>query len=262
MSAPVQPSLGASTGNRKWFYEVNTGTTGAPVWTVVGGIRSAQFQPDAPNWVENTDQQGQGFKSENKTGATWSGALTIDRKVRQSDPTQYDVGQEWLRTHAIAKFGTSNTIEVRVCEFDTNDPTGVASPRIEAYHGFCGVAWVPSGGDQLADDEVQVTLNGQGKLDLISHPYPGTAVVPVIDSATPLAGSTAGGTSVVIHGRGFAGTVATTGVKFGTTNSPSWSVLSDDTIAAVAPAHAAGAVAIVVTNATGPSTTGPNFVYS
>jgi hypothetical protein len=262
MSAPLFPSLGPSTVNRKWMYEINTNTLAAPVFTVLGGVLNAQFQPDTPNWVNNTDQEGKGFQSQNKTGATWSGDITVDRKIGKTDPTTYDVAQEYLRTHAIGKFGPLNTVEIRVYEYDPSDPTGVSSPRIEAYHGFCGVSWVPAGGDMLADDEVKITLNGQGQLDIIAHPYAAAPAVPVIDSATPLALPAAGGTLVVIHGRGFTGTVPTTGVKFIGTNATSWVVQDDHTIVATAPAHAAGSGAIVVTNATGPSTTGPVVTYS
>lgn len=175
MTTPTIPQLGPSTVNRKWLYEVNTGTDGAPTWAPIGGVTNSAFKPDDPNWVENSDQGGQGFKSQNKTGATWSGALTLERKVGQSDPLSYDVGQEFLRTHAIGKFGTANTVELRVYEWYPDDPTGAVTPRVEAYHGFAGVSWEPQGGDMYADDTVNVTLNGQGKLDIITHPFPKTA---------------------------------------------------------------------------------------
>jgi len=172
MSSPTIPTLGPSTVNRKWMYEVNTTPSGSATYVPIGGVMNSQFQPDTPNWVDNTDQAGQGFQSQNKTGATWSGSLTVDRKVGSSDPTTYDVGQEYLRTHAIGKFGTSNTVEIRVYEWYPEDPTGASTPRVEAYHGKCGVSWVPAGGDMMADDTVAVTLNGQGKLDIIDHPFP------------------------------------------------------------------------------------------
>ena len=109
-------------------------------------------------------------------------------------------------------------------------------------------------------DAVSVKLIGQGRRTLITHPDT-VASVPAIYSFTPITGPAAGGTLVDIKGAGFTGTVAVTGVKFGATSATSWVVDSDGTIVAVAPAHAAGAVAIVVTNATGPSTTGPNYTY-
>jgi hypothetical protein len=66
---------------------------------------------------------------------------------------------------------------------------------------------------------------------------------------------------VEIKGVGFSGTVATTGVKFAGTNATSWVVVDDHTLVATSPAHAAGAGPIVVTNATGPSTTGGSYTF-
>lgn len=86
--------------------------------------------------------------------------------------------------------------------------------------------------------------------------------IPVITSASPLALPVAGGTMVRILGRGFTGTLATTGVKFAGTNATSWTVWSDGEIVAIAPAHAAGTGPIVVTNAVGASTTGPTVTYA
>ena len=111
-----------------------------------------------------------------------------------------------------------------------------------------------------AIDAVSITLTGQGKRTIITHPDTVSAV-PVIYSIAPTTGPAAGGTMVEISGTGFTGTVPTTGVKFGGTNATSWVVINDDTIVAIAPAHVAGAVSIVVTNATGPSTTGGSFTY-
>lgn len=88
------------------------------------------------------------------------------------------------------------------------------------------------------------------------------ATVPTISGASTLALGTAGGTLVEINGRGFTGTVVTTGVKFAGTNATAWHVVSDSVIVAEAPAHSAGSGPIVVTNAVGASTDGPTVVYS
>lgn len=264
MSAPVLPSSGAATVNRKWVYEFNTSNNpSAPTWTVIGAVKNSQFQPDAPNWVSDTKQSGKGFESSTKTGATWSGTLTVGRNPTLADPTQYDPAQEFIRTHSIGVFGPGNTIQVRVSEYDPNDPNGLVSPRVEAYTGFCGVSWVPQGGDMLAEDDVQITLTGQDALSIITHPYPAAATVPVISAVSPNTGLlAAGGGGFEILGHGFTGTVVTTGVKFGGTNATSWTVISDSKIIGVYPAHAAGSgVVVLVTNATGPSVGGPTVQY-
>lgn len=262
MTSPSIPVLGAATLNRKWVFEFNTGTLGSPVYAVCGGVTDSQLKQDEANWVEDTDQAGQGFKSSTKTGATWSGDITIARKVTGADATLYDPVQEFLRLKAIGKFGPANTVQVRICEYDPNDPNGLVTPRVEAYSGFCGVGWAPAGGNMLAEDNVAITLSGQGRLIPITHPYPKVPVVPVITSATPLALGTAGGTLVSIFGAGLSGAVATTGVKFAGTNATAWVNVGDNEIVAQAPAHSAGSGPIVVTNTVGASTTGPTVVYS
>jgi len=172
-TAPTIPVLGASTVNRNWFYEFNTGTPDVPVWTCAGGVTNTQFQPSTGNWVDNTDQAGKGAQSSNKSGYTWSGDISFERKTKQDEPTAYDDGQEFLRLAAL-KIGPANTVEMRVFEYDPDDPDGTSSPRVEAYHGFAGVDWVPDGGDMMADNTVKASLKGQGALDIISHPYPGS----------------------------------------------------------------------------------------
>ncbi len=258
MAVPTIPTLAAPTLNRQYIYEVNTGTTGAPIWTCVGGVHDSQFQPDTPNMVTDTDQAGRGFLSSTKTGATWQADLTLIRRVGV-DPTTYDVGQEFLRAHAVGKFGPQNTIQVRISEFDPNDADGVATPRIEAYTGSTSVAWVPQGGDMLAENLVKATLMGQGQLLPIAHPYPATPAVPLITSVTPTALAAAGGQLVTIKGAGFTGT---TGITFATTAATVYTVEGDGSIVVVSPAHTAGSGPVVVTNATGPSTTGVTVTYS
>jgi len=86
------------------------------------------------------------------------------------------------------------------------------------------------------------------------------AVLPSLTSVTPHAGSTAGGTHVTVTGHGFTGA---TSVKFGATSATSFTVVGDKKITAVAPAHPAGVVHIVVTNPDGKNPTGTSdrFTY-
>src|SRR5437016_13781897 len=80
--------------------------------------------------------------------------------------------------------------------------------------------------------------------------YAGCSPV-VVTSVTPNTGPTAGGTAVTIGGSGF---LATTSVTFGGTAATSVVVVNNNTITAVTPAHAAGAVNVVVTNCSGSGT--------
>lgn len=172
MTAPVYPDLAATTVNRKWILEVNTADTGEATYTMVGGVTDFQPVADDANWVDDSDFTNGGFQSQVKTSTAWSATCTVRRAPTSDDATVYDVGQEALRTRAIGKFGNDNRAEVRFYEYDPSDPTGANSPRVEAYHGFAGVGWAEQGGAYNAISTVQVTLTGQGRLDIIEHPFP------------------------------------------------------------------------------------------
>lgn len=87
------------------------------------------------------------------------------------------------------------------------------------------------------------------------------ASAATIDTVSPAAGLAAGGLAVTITGTGFAGV---RGATFGGTAAPSGSfkVVSDTKITCVTPAHAAGAVAVVVQDASGDVTKANGFTYS
>lgn len=83
---------------------------------------------------------------------------------------------------------------------------------------------------------------------------------PAISSVTPAFGPTAGGTLVTIAGSGFQTGAS---VTFGGSAASSVNTLSAATITALTPAHAAGAVNVVVTNPDAQSATLVNgFVYA
>ena len=83
---------------------------------------------------------------------------------------------------------------------------------------------------------------------------------PTVTSISPTSGTTAGGTSVTITGTGFASGAS---VIFGTTAATNVVVVSSTSITADAPAHAAGAVNVVVTNTDSQSGTLPSgYTYN
>ena len=89
---------------------------------------------------------------------------------------------------------------------------------------------------------------------------PNTA--PIISGISPNSGPTAGGTSVTISGSGFATGAA---VTFGGTSATNVTVAGSTTITATTPAHASGAVNVVVTNpdaTSGTSTGGYTYTAS
>jgi peptidoglycan hydrolase-like protein with peptidoglycan-binding domain len=111
------------------------------------------------------------------------------------------------------------------------------------------IAWYAgnSTGDYITVDAVDVA----GAL---------TYAAPVITSLSPASSWTGGGQSVVIAGTGFTGTSA---VTFGGVPAAGYTLNSATKIAAIAPAHAAGAVQVQVTAQGGPTanTAADDFTY-
>jgi hypothetical protein len=163
MPATVKVPLGASTTNRKWYVDVNTGTDAAPVWVGVFGI--TDFKPSIEATMQDdSDYDSEGYKSETKTAEAWSLEMKLARKVTAASSTAYDPGQEHIRSKAIGKMGPANQVKVRFYEME---PSG---PRIQAYKGNAAADWSPEGGEMDALDIVSVKLVGQGKLEAITHP--------------------------------------------------------------------------------------------
>jgi IPT/TIG domain-containing protein/PASTA domain-containing protein len=82
---------------------------------------------------------------------------------------------------------------------------------------------------------------------------------PGVSAISPTSGSTAGGTSVLISGHDFTGATA---VTFGGTPATSFSVLSESTITAMSPAHAAGDAAVSVTTLAGSANAPTPFTFA
>jgi hypothetical protein len=81
---------------------------------------------------------------------------------------------------------------------------------------------------------------------------------PTIASLVPSIGPTSGGTAVLITGTDLEGATA---VSFGSSAAPSFAVDSETQLTAIAPAGAAGPVAISVTTPAGSATSGGQFTY-
>jgi len=83
---------------------------------------------------------------------------------------------------------------------------------------------------------------------------PGYTPVPRVTAVSVAQGPAAGGTAVTVTGTGF---TAATAVSFGSVPAASFTVTSDTSITAVAPAVPPGTVDVTVTSAGGTDTTGP-----
>lgn len=93
----------------------------------------------------------------------------------------------------------------------------------------------------------------------IAAPTLDTPSAPVVSSLSDTGGTTAGGEIIRVTGY-FPGTI--TGVTVGGTAATDWELESINMLALITPAHAAGASQVVVTNATGSSTTGAFSTYT
>lgn len=83
--------------------------------------------------------------------------------------------------------------------------------------------------------------------------------VPTLSSVSPDNGPVAGGTSVTLTGTNF---TDVTGVTFGGDAATNVSVVSDTSITCDTPAHAAGAVSVLATNADGSNTANSAYTYN
>ena len=254
MASTTKVPLGASTLQRKWYIDVNTGTYASPVWTGVFGVEEFKYAVE-PTLQDDGDYDNFGFKSSSVTAQGWQIELKVARKVQVASAVDYDIGQEKLRVTSIL-MGNSNRVDIRWYEVT---PSG---PKVEAYRGWAAVSWTPDGGAMDALDTVSVTLTGQGAPVAQTHPDGAPTAIPIVYSATPNTAAAAGGSLCTLSGIRFTGTVVTTGVKMGVTNWTSWVVLSDNCIVGVVPAKTAASYEVIVTNATGASTGGPSVVYS
>jgi hypothetical protein len=259
MASVPRVALGGDTLNRKWWIDYNNGTHASPSWIPVSGV--LDFQPVlAPVVQDDSDFDSGGYKSNVVTALDWSCTLKVARKATAASATIYDPGQEAIRA-AANNTGAANSVEIRWYEMNVDSTGAVVGPKVEAWQGYAVVSWGEDGGAMDALDSASVTMNGRGARTAITHPE-SVAAVPTVTALSTNAGAAAGGTLVMLTGTGFTGTVATTGVKFGATNAPTWAVVSDNVIWVVAPAHVAAAVNVVVTNATGPSISTATFTYS
>ncbi len=103
---------------------------------------------------------------------------------------------------------------------------------------------------------VRVTNGTAQKVYTVNITY--TPPAPTLTSVAPATGSTLGGTSVTLTGTNFTGA---TGVTFGGTAATAFTVDSATQITATTPAHAAGAVSVIVTTPGGSNAANTLFTY-
>lgn len=154
--------LGDSTLNRKWFIDVNTGTSTTPEWTRVRG--RGEFQPTVSATKNDvSDFDGEGYRDFDVTALEWGVGFKVHRKSDPEDATIYDPGQEALRLASLVPGGS---VEIRYWEYTE----GRVVEAGEAWQGRTTVEWSEDGGDMAANSIVTVTLTGKGKRTAITNP--------------------------------------------------------------------------------------------
>ncbi len=136
--------------------------------------------------------------------------------------------------------------------------TNATSFRVDTDNQITAVA--PAHAAETVDVQV-TTPAGSSATAGAGDDYAYTAALPSITLLSPTNGSTTGGTegsAVIIKGSDLIGT---TSVMFGTTAATSFRVNSSSEICAVAPAHAAGTVDVIVTTSNGASVPTAASVY-
>lgn len=235
---PEREQLGASTTNRKYYVDVvdpdATGT--GDTWVGVFGIQEFKPRHSEATTQDDSDFDGEGYKSQALTAMTWGGDGKVLRKASGSDPEAYDPGQEIIRKVA-SRIG--GRLKMRFYEME---PGG---PRVEAMTGWATPTWASDGGNMESLDSVAFTMTGNGKPLSFVHPEAGDAA-PVVSSILPPGAET--GAQVVISGNYFdaASTPPAEYVKFGTTPATAATIVSSTQILAEVPAGEAGPVVVSV----------------
>ena len=161
MTLPIRTELASSFSNRDWYLDVSEdGTT----WVALMGVTENGINLDDASWVDDSDMDGGGARSQVKMAFGWGGPVTVRRAPTAASATAYDPGQELCRAAAIGKTGPGNSIYIRMYEMPEN------GAREEAYSGRAGVQWANGSGGMDAPRRATITFQGQGALSQITHP--------------------------------------------------------------------------------------------
>ena len=207
-------------------------------------------------WGDNTSGQlGDGTTTQRSTPTAVSGLPGGVTAIAAGDVhacavTAGGVVKCW-GSNSYGELGDGTTTRRQTPTPVTGLGAGVASISAGTYHtcalttGPAVLCWGLNSDGQLGDGtttnrSTPTPANGQGQW----------VVAPTVTGVAPAAGLTVGGTTVTVTGTGFA---TGAGVTFGGIAATNVSITSATQIVATIPAHASGAVMVVVTNADGGS---------
>lgn len=240
---------------RRYRLEVNTGTEVAPNWELFPGI--VEFKPNnEPTLEDDNDFEGGGALAVTKTAQQWTLEVKFSYKIVNATGQVNEI-HEFVEEKS-ESYPPDSVIHLRY--YDRN---GVISGR----EGFAEIQWEPEGGEVTDLDQVTATFTASSaspQLLRITNPANANPAAQVT-AVSPATGPAAGGGSVVtitgvnfIDGSGDAASA----VHFGATAATDFEVYSTTTIAALAPAHAAGLVNVRVTTSAGQSATATANQYT
>jgi hypothetical protein len=235
---------------RRFRWDINTGTEEVPVWSQVPGV--IEFNPAVtPTDQDDFDYDTDGWKGSTRTMRMWG--LEAKISYKQDDATFVANATHTFLRAASNAIGASGVVHMRW--YDRNGAD-------EAYEGHGLITWAPDGGDAEQLNQVSITVAPSSTdpvLTSITNPL-NTAPVPIISSLSPATGAAAGGDLVIITGAYFTGA---TDVDFGVTAADDFEVISANKIAVVTPAVAASTVDVVVTtpNGVNANTAADNYTF-
>ena len=236
---------------RKWRWQINTGTVSVPNWETVLGLQ--EFTPSTePTDQEDNDYESDGWGGSTRTMLVWGLEANISHRKDSTTHVENSV-HAFLRLASTAIDTTSGVVHMRW--FDKNG-------SVEAYEGYGLITWAPDGGGMADLERVSITVTPSATsptLSTITNPVNATPL-PLVTAVSPATGPAAGGTLVTVSGAYFSGVTA---VDFGATPATDFEFISATKISAIAPAHAAGTVQVKVTTPNGASadTAADNYVY-
>lgn len=236
---------------RKWRWQINTGTASVPNWETVLGLQ--EFTPNIePTDQEDNDYENAGWGGSTRTMLVWGLEANISHRKDSTTHVENSV-HAFLRLASMEIDSTSGVVHMRF--FDKNG-------SVEAYEGYGLITWAPDGGGVADLERVSITVTPSAVnpvLSTITNPVDETPV-PIISSLSPATGPEAGGTLVTITGAHFTGATA---VTFEAVAATDFEVISATKIAAIAPAGTGTADVLVTTpNGSNADTAADNYVYA
>lgn len=250
--APTAPSVPAGTTLGKSYeygIDIDTAYPGAaPVWQPIRRI--SDLNPNVtPKTQDAQTYDDFGSSNADKVGEDWGASFNVLGNRSATTGAFVPEVEAIMKTTRPSAKGEAAVAHIRYYhkpESGTPDPT-------DAYEGYATVAVSRANtGADGAVERLSVTLTGKGPRAEIVNPFTGwAATVPTLTSALP--SGAAVGSQVTVRGTGFSGVTGAAGVKFGTVNATSYTVVDPTTIVAVVPAGSAGAANIVVTSPAGAS---------